>query len=275
MNETNPQHLLKQLENYFFTYLDAGICIAYSGGVDSTLLLRAALNAALPQKKPVLALILETRLHPHKDTLEALSLARSLGAMCEVISIDEFQDPQIRQNPENRCYLCKRLLFRTLKERAAFLGFTVIADGTNADDLREYRPGLAALEELGVHSPLKELGITKQEVREISAFLGLSTASKPSTPCLATRLPYHTLLDYSVLERIQQGEELLRAMGFYNVRLRFHEPVLRIEVDTADFPKLLERTGEICAKLKALGFLYITLDLEGFRSGSMDIGLKL
>ena len=259
------------LKHYFEKKTKEGICIAYSGGVDSTLLLRAAVDATFSSERRVLAVILETKLHPHSDIMQAMTRAKELHAIPVVIPIDEFQEPEIMNNPLDRCYLCKHLLFSKLKELAVKKGCTFICDGTNKDDEKEYRPGMKVLKELDIHSPLLELGITKAEVRSISAALGLSTAAVPSTPCLATRLPYNTRLDVTLLKRIHMGEEWLRSLGFYNVRLRFHEPLLRIEVDCFDFELLLAHREKIIDKMKTLGFVYITLDLEGFRSGSMDI----
>lgn len=270
----NPELLRKyeKLKQYFVQHQKEGICIAYSGGVDSTLLLKIACETCQTSRQ-IFAVVLETQLHPHSDTEKAAHMAESLGAECEVIKVDEFQDPQILQNPVNRCYLCKKLLFSNLKELALSKGYTAIFDGTNKDDENEYRPGMKVLKELEIKSPLLELGITKAEVRLLSKMLDLPTASAPSTPCLATRLPYGAYLDRDLLNRIHEGESMLRQNGFYNVRLRFHDPVLRLELDTDAFHKLIDQRSEIIDALKALGFSYITLDLEGFRSGSMDINL--
>ena len=261
----------ESLKSYFFKYKDSGICIAYSGGVDSTLLLKAAVDAVSDFSSSVLAVILETQLHPHSDTEHAVRLARELGANPAVITVDEFQNPEILKNPRNRCYLCKHLLFSQLKELALSRGYHAIFDGTNKDDENQYRPGMKVLEELQIKSPLRELGITKEQVRSISAMVGLSTASVPSTPCLATRLPYGAYLDRELLQRIHQGEAYLRDLEFYNVRLRYHEPVLRIEINCSEFEQLIARKEEVISAMKKLHFPYITLDLEGFRSGSMDL----
>ncbi len=269
----SPELLRKydSLKEYFSNLDEKGVCIAYSGGVDSTLLLKTASSVC---SHPILAVILETQLHPHSDTEDARNMALSLGAECEIIQVDEFQDPRIMQNPVNRCYLCKHLLFTSLQELAFSKGFLAVCDGTNKDDENQYRPGMKVLAELGIKSPLRELGITKQEVRELSAMLGLSTASMPSTPCLATRLPYGAYLDREVLQRVHEGEVYLRSIGFYNVRLRYHEPVLRIEIDTDSFSAFLAKREVVVDTIKKLGFPYITLDLEGFRSGSMDINIS-
>lgn len=296
MNSLQPFELNQkydELKSYFTKYKKEGICIAYSGGVDSTLLLKAAVdavsekhcsspidregtNASVSMQEihlppAVLAVILETQLHPHSDTEQAFRLAQELGAQPEIIAVNEFQNPEILQNPRNRCYLCKHLLFSRLKELAHAKGYHAIFDGTNKDDENQYRPGMQVLKELQIKSPLLDLGITKEQVRSISAMVGLSTASVPSTPCLATRLPYGAYLDKELLHRIHQGESFLRSRGFYNVRLRYHEPVLRLEINCNEFEKLLTQRKEIVTELKKLRFPYVTLDLEGFRSGSMDI----
>ena len=261
-----------RLREYFQALDTDGIAIAYSGGVDSTLLLKVACEAS---SRPVLAVILETELHPHSEIETAVTMAKKLKAECTLIHVDEFQDPQILQNPVNRCYLCKHLLFTQLQQLAHANGRMAVCDGTNKDDEKQYRPGMLVLKELGIHSPLRELGFTKQRIRELSAALSLPTASAPSAPCLATRLPYGAFLDRKLLANIHKGEEAIRQMGFYNVRLRYHEPVLRIEIDRASFPDLLAKSEIIVSKLKRLGFLYVTLDLEGFRSGSMDLSLSI
>lgn len=266
--------MTEQLISYFDSYVKDGICIAFSGGVDSSLLLKAACLAVarnpLAEKKPVLAVTFETRLHPHEDTEDAAKQAQHFGALHQVVKIDEFSNPEIVKNPVNRCYLCKHFLFDTLQKKALELGYSHLFDGSNLDDTKVYRPGLAALKELQIKSPLITLGFTKEMVRQTAATLGLSTSSKPSTPCMATRLPYNTPFNYELLDRIHRGESFLRDLGFYNVRLRCHSDLIRLEVDLIDFPKILEYRQEICSYLKSLGFGFLTLDLEGFRSGSMD-----
>ncbi len=264
---------MEQLIQLFEPHVNEGICLAFSGGVDSSLLLSAACQAVsrINPDKPVLAVTFETRLHPPGDTDEARSLAQSLGARHKVIQIDEFSDARILTNPKNRCYLCKSLLFTALLQAGSDEGYRWFCEGSNMDDTRVYRPGLQAVREAGVHSPLIERGLTKEDVRRLAAEAGLKTASKPSTPCMATRLPYDTPFDYELLNRIHQGEHWLRNLGFYNVRLRFHAPVLRIEIDKTDFNRFMDQHEPITRAMKNLGFLYITLDLEGFRSGSMDL----
>ena len=271
--------MLQKIIPYFEPYLAEGICIAFSGGADSSLLLKAACLARetamasepSAQVLPILAVIAQTRLHPHEDTLQARKLALSMGADCLVLEIDEFQDPRIMDNPKNRCFLCKKLLFSSIKKSALKQGRLHVFDGSNQSDTAEYRPGLAALKELGIKSPLLELGITKPQVRELSRKLGLVTSDKPAAPCMATRLPYGARLDFDLLDRIHQGEIALRQLGFYNVRLRFHDPLIRIEVDEKHLEQVIRHREAIIRLVKNLGFSYVTLDLEGFRSGSMDL----
>lgn len=262
-----------RLIKFFEPHVNKGICLAFSGGVDSSLLLFAATQAAarINPDKPVLAVTFETRLHPHGDTDEARQLALSMGARHETVQINEFSNRRITDNPKNRCYLCKSLLFQALLETGRNAGYTWFCEGSNLDDTKVYRPGLKAVQEAGVCSPLIECGLTKKEIRRISSEAGLPTAAKPSTPCMATRLPYDTPFNYELLNRIHKGETLLRNIGFYNVRLRYHAPILRIEIDKQDFNQFMDQHETLTKMLKDLGFLYVTLDLEGFRSGSMDI----
>lgn len=276
MNRQVDSHVLnknnlEQLNNLFEEHSAKGIAIAFSGGVDSSLLLKIACDVAKNKNQSVLAVTFETKLHPHGDLEEARELAVSFGALHKTITVDEFADPEIINNPVDRCYRCKKLLFQSLIEYAHSKGYTYLMDGSNYDDLNAYRPGMKALTELGIHSPLLELQITKEQIRSLAGDLGIATSNKPSAPCLATRLPYGTRFDYEILNRIDQGEQYIRSLGFYNVRLRLHQDIIRIEVDMNAFEQLIKNKDNILNKLKELGFLYITLDLEGFRSGSMDI----
>ena len=247
------------------------ICLAFSGGVDSSLLLQAAVDAAEETGKKVYAVTFDSRLHPACDLEIAGQVAKELGGIHQVIQIDELEQADIRMNPENRCYLCKRRLFSCLKEFAEERKITCILDGTNEDDLHEYRPGIQALGELGIISPLAELHITKAEVKALASMYGISVASRPSTPCMATRIPYGMELNYDILARIGEGEAFLREMFSGNVRLRLHKNVARIELDPECLEQAVMKREQVISLLKELGFSYVTLDLEGFRSGSMDL----
>lgn len=247
------------------------ICLAFSGGVDSSLLLKAAVDAAEETGKKVYAVTFDSRLHPACDLEIAGQVAKELGGIHQVIQIDELEQADIRMNPENRCYLCKRRLFSCLKEFAEERKITCILDGTNEDDLHVYRPGIQALGELGIISPLAELHITKAEVKALASMYGISVASRPSTPCMATRIPYGMELNYDILARIGEGEAFLREMFSGNVRLRLHKNVARIELDPECLEQAVMKREQVISRLKELGFSYVTLDLEGFRSGSMDL----
>ena len=264
----------EQLEAIMDELTDQDMALAFSGGVDSSLLLKMAADRAAKKGTKVWAVTFNSRLHPSCDLENARKVAGELGGIHVILEIDELEMEEIRSNPVNRCYLCKRNLFRTLMAFAKEKGVEVLAEGTNEDDLHVYRPGIQAVRELGIRSPLAEAGLTKEEVRRLAAACGISAASRPSTPCMATRLPYGARLDYEILKKIEAGEEILRRMIGGNVRLRLHGQVVRIETDPERFSLALEKREEVVRQLKELGFVYITLGLEGFRSGSMDVGLE-
>jgi len=256
-------------------YAGQNVIVAFSGGVDSTLLLKIACDMAKKEGTKVYAVSIQTRLHPMGEMEEAKKTCQELEAEHVVISIDELKEAGIMNNPVNRCYLCKKFLFSKIKDFASKLEISRILEGTNEDDLHVYRPGIKALKELGIKSPLAEAGLTKAEVRNLASEYGLKTASKPSAPCLATRFPYGTELAYEDMERVEKGEAYLKSFGLYNVRIRAYGKTARIEVDVASFAKVLAHKQDIITYLKELGFIYITMDLEGFRSGSMDVEINV
>lgn len=260
-----------RLIDYMKNICSGDVCVAFSGGVDSSVILKAACEAAAITGRTVYAVTFETRLHPKADLPGAEKVAREAGAQHHVIYVNELENPAILNNPENRCYLCKKYLFEQLLAFAQEKGVDTVLEGSNADDMLVYRPGVRAVRELGVLSPLAELGITKNQVREIASEMGLSCASRPSSPCLATRLPYGTAISFELLEQIDTGEQWMQRQGFSVVRLRVHGDILRIEIEKEKFADFLEKSDEIIRKMKALGFVYVTLDAEGFRSGSMDV----
>ncbi len=260
-----------RLIHHVTQYAEQDVAVAFSGGVDSCLLLKLACMAADKAGRKVYALTMQTRLHPGGEIEEAKRVCDEIGAVHIVIAVDELKEAGIMNNPVNRCYLCKRHLFLKMKERAAELGINAILEGTNEDDLHVYRPGIQALRELQIISPLAEAGMTKAEVRKMAGEYSLAAASKPSTPCLATRFPYGTELTYAKMEQVDKGEAFLKTFGLHNVRIRVHGGIARIEIDTSAFSEFLVHKEEITGYLKKLGFVYITLDLEGFRSGSMDV----
>ena len=264
----------QKLQEQMLVYAQGDMLVAFSGGVDSSLILKLAVQAAAKTGHKVYGIMVHTMLHPMGEVEDERVTAEQIGAEFRVLEIDELKGADILDNPVDRCYRCKKYLFRNLIEEGEKLGVSVMMEGTNEDDLHVYRPGLRAIRELGIHSPLAEAGMTKAEVRRLAGELGVSVSNKPSMPCLATRFPYGTRISYETMRTVDEGEAFIRSLGFYNVRLRIHNDVARIEVDVNEMPHLLEHCEQIVAKLKNLGYDYITVDLEGFRSGSMDLHVK-
>lgn len=263
-----------KLQEKMKKYASGDVLVAFSGGADSSLILKLAANAARDSGHKVYGIMMHTMLHPVGEVEDAQAVAEEIGAEFRVLQIDELKGADILDNPVDRCYRCKKYLFRNLIEEGEKLGVAAVLEGTNEDDLHVYRPGLRAIQELGIHSPLAEAGMTKAEVRRLAGELGVSVSNKPSMPCLATRFPYGTRISYEAMRKVDEGEGFIRSLGFYNVRLRIHQDIARIEVDADEMQKLLEYREQIIAKLKNLGYDYITVDLEGFRSGSMDIHVE-
>ena len=199
-----------------------------------------------------------------------------MGAACAVIHPDELRDPRYAANPADRCYFCKKHLFEQIAETASADGFDAVLDGNNADDAGDYRPGRRAAQELGVKSPLLEAGLTKVEIRALSARAGLPTAEKPAMACLASRVPYGTPVTAEVLAQVERAEEALRDAGFLQCRVRHHGEVARIEVAVGELPRLLETPlrEAVVRRVKEAGYRFVTLDLQGYRTGSLNEGLK-
>ena len=252
-------------------YTKNDVVVAFSGGVDSSLLLKLACDSAHKNGTTVYAVTVQTMLHPKGDLKIAEHVAREAGARHQILKIDELRETGIERNPIDRCYRCKKGIFQKIREFAEGHGITVILEGTNEDDLHQYRPGIRALGELGIISPLAECGLHKKEIRALASELGISVAERAASPCLATRLPYGAEITYELLRKIDAGETFIRELGFYNVRLRVHGDVVRIEVDQEEILRLIKERDQIIRYLKQLGFVYVTVDLEGFRSGSMDV----
>ncbi|MEZ3486632.1 MAG: ATP-dependent sacrificial sulfur transferase LarE [Lachnospiraceae bacterium] len=252
-------------------YASEDLIVAFSGGVDSSLLLKLACDAAKEAGRKVYGIFLHTMLHPVKEAEAARRVAEETGAFFSVLEIDELEGAGIADNPVDRCYRCKRYLFQEILKEAEKLGVPRILEGTNEDDLHVYRPGIRAVRELGIISPLADAGFTKEEVRRMADECGISVSRRPSTPCLATRFPYGTHISYDEMRKVEEGEAYLRELNLYNVRLRVHGSIARIETDLKDLGIVLARREEVAESLKKLGYTYVTLDLEGFRSGSMDV----
>ncbi|MHB0913962.1 MAG: ATP-dependent sacrificial sulfur transferase LarE [Armatimonadota bacterium] len=244
-----------------------GALVAYSGGVDSTFLLAAA-REALPD---VLAVLAVSETYPASEVEEALAVARTLGVEPVVIRTEELANEAFAANDPNRCYYCKTELFTKLTAIAE--GRTVL-HGANADDLSDYRPGQRAACELGARAPLQEAGLTKAEIRALSKEMGLPTWDKPALACLSSRFPYGTRITTEALTRVDKAEALLRGLGFAQVRVRDYEETARLEVEPHELPRLVEHRAAVVAGLTALGYTYVTADLEGYRTGSMNAVLK-
>ena len=243
--------------------------LAYSGGVDSSLLLRAAAEV---MGSHVIAVTAASETYPRGELEAAKEFARSLGVTHRTIRTHELASEEFIQNSPERCYFCKREFFGKLKQIAETEGTSYIFDGSNTDDLKDHRPGRKAAEEFSVRSPLVEAGLSKSDVRTLAQFLNLPMWDKPSLACLSSRIPYGTRITLDILETIQAAEELLRTLGFRQVRVRHHGDTARIEVEREEFGILLSNDAvkSITAGLKGLGYTYVCLDLEGYRTGSMN-----
>jgi len=246
------------------------ICIGYSGGVDSTLLLAVAVDVLGVN---TLAVIGRSATYPTREFEEAMALAATIGARTLVVDTEETDVLKFRENPPDRCYFCKTELFSKLGAIAGDNNIRWIADGTIVDDVGDFRPGMKAKSELSVRSPLLEAGFSKQEVRELSRNLGLATWDKPSFACLSSRFPYGMEITKENLTRVDNAETTLRDAGFRAFRVRFHDArTARIELGVDELKRMLDddlRT-EIVSRMKEIGFIYVTLDLQGYRTGSMN-----
>lgn len=279
-----PTAKLQALEDLIRSW---GSClIAYSGGVDSAFLALVA-HRALSDK--ALAVIADSPSLPRRELAEARKLAERFGFTLRVVNTQEFSNPEYTANPVNRCYFCKHELFGSLEEIARTEQFAVIAYGENASDIGDFRPGSQAAREFEVRAPLKELGFTKDEIRTLSAELGLPTADKPQMACLSSRIPHGELVSPAKLRMIEAAENILRDLGFHDVRVRHHElpvpvsaiaaphvPVhasgafARVEVGESEVPRLLEIKGAVSEALLKMGYQHVTIDPTGYRRGSLN-----
>ena len=265
------------------------IAIAFSGGVDSALLLKAACDALQREEShggtdntdaaenKVLAITADSRVFPGRERSESIEFCKSLNCRQILFRFDEMAVPGFADNPPDRCYICKTALFTRMKAIAAENGMEVLAEGSNMDDLGDYRPGLRAIEELHIASPLREAGLTKAEIRFLSRELGLPTWHKPSFACLASRFVYGETITEDKLAMVEQGEQLLFSLGFHQFRVRIHGTLARIELLPEEMDRLLtpKLRAEIAEKFRSFGFSYVTLDLQGYRTGSMNEGLQV
>lgn len=246
------------------------ILIAYSGGVDSTFLLKAAVDTL--GRENVLAVISTGPVLPRAELELARQLARQIGADLMEIETTEMEDPNFRANPINRCFHCKSILFEHLEPIAAKHNMRAILTGLNADDLGDYRPGIQAARKYGVQEPMAAAGLTKAEIRVLSAKYGLPTADKPASPCLASRIPYGEPVTAEKLRQVEQGEAFLRDLGLRDCRVRHHGNLARLEIPCeriAEFAQP-EMRAKLVAKMKEIGFTFVAMDLQGFRSGGLN-----
>ena len=263
----------ERLEHLLTTLSALGsVVVAYSGGVDSSLLLRVATDVLGERAHGVIG---RSDSYANHELTLALDQAAAFGAQVEIVSTGELSDPNFRSNPLDRCYHCKAELYRELRQVAARRGALAILDGTIADDLTDWRPGRRAAEEAGVRSPLAELGFTKAHVRAAAEHYGLASHDKPASPCLASRIPYGTEISRENLRMVETGEALLRDLGFRELRVRYHGEVARIELPLCELPRITEPAlrKQVVERLKEAGFRFVALDLEGFRSGSLNLAM--
>ncbi len=267
--ETQLQQKYNKLLNYLRSA--GSLAVAFSGGVDSAFLVYAAHEAL---KDKLLAITAVTQSYPCHEAADAAKILSQYGVRHVQITLDQLAVPGFCENGAERCYYCKYALFSKIKEAAQKQGISLVADGANTDDENDYRPGMRATAELGILSPLRRAGFSKQDIREVSKELGIFTWNKPSYACLASRIPYGEEITAEKLAMVERAEQELLDMGFKEMRVRCHGKLARIEVAESDFEKAVVHRKEIAAAVKNAGFLYAALDLEGFRSGSLNIALK-
>ena len=244
------------------------VLVAFSGGVDSTLLLKVCVDVL--GKENVLAFTGSSPVHPQRETQEAVNIAQQLGADCVVVKTAEMENINFTSNPRDRCYHCKSGLLDQAWQIAREHGCNNIVEGSNVDDEGDFRPGSRAVGEKGVLSPLKAAGFTKNDIRELSQMLTLPTHDKPSLACLASRVPYGTTITRDILKQIELSEEFIKGLGLRQVRVRYHGEVARIEAEDKDIATVMQHRDEIYEQLKGIGFTYVTLDLKGYRTGSLN-----
>ena len=244
--------------------------VAFSGGLDSSFLLKVA-NDTLADGK-LLAVTAVSDTYTRSELDQAKRFTKALGVRHRLIFTDEMKDRRFTKNPVDRCYYCKKELFKNLKDEAARSGFKFVLDASNLDDKKDYRPGARAKKEFGVRSPLQDAGLSKGDIRKYSKKLGLETWSLPPIACLASRIPYGKEISRDVLVKVEKAEGFIRDLGIKHVRVRYHDDVARIEVDKKDIKRFFNQRfcAKIVRRLRSLGFSYIALDLEGYRTGSLN-----
>jgi uncharacterized protein len=269
MNDTIDPRLADKLEHLerILASLESAV-VAFSGGVDSSLLLAVSVRVLGAR---VLAVTATSETYPERELLEARSLAAQLGARHREVVSEELDIPEFKDNPRNRCYYCKKELFAKMREIADQEGLAHVLDGTNLDDRSDHRPGRQAAEELGVRSPLEEAGFTKADIRALSRHLGLPSWDKPAFACLSSRFPYGTAITSERVGKVGKAEEALRGLGFRVLRVRYHDTVARLELGPKEFAMAIgPLRDDVCRLVRAAGFVYVAIDLQGYRTGSMN-----
>lgn len=269
MNDTIDPQLAGRLEHLerILAGLESAV-VAFSGGVDSSLLLAVAVKVLGAR---ALAVTATSETYPERELIEARSLAVQLGARHREVLSEELDIPEFKHNPRNRCYYCKKELFGKLREIADQEGLAHVLDGTNLDDRSDHRPGRQAAEELGVRSPLEEAGFTKADIRALSQHLGLPSWDKPAFACLSSRFPYGTAITTERVGQVGRAEDALRELGFRVLRVRYHDTVARLELGPEEFALANgPLRDDVCRRVKEAGFVYVAIDLQGYRTGAMN-----
>lgn len=272
MNQLDPKIYQKWEEILDWFRIFSQVGVALSGGVDSAVACAAAMHALGREK--VIAFTIQSPMEFEREIEDSVKIAAFLGVQQVTIQLNELLESDIQANPQERCYFCKSLRMKEIKIAAIQYDIDKLIDGSNIDDLDDYRPGRKALQENGIFSPLAETGISKEMVRRLAKWLGLFVWDKPSTPCLASRFPYGVTISAERIKQVACAEQSLIELGLKTVRVRYHAEIARLEVPIEDFKVLLDNQDQVVKLIKQCGFKFVTLDLQGFRSGSLNEGIK-